>query len=89
MSLVKKFLLGLGGAALMVTGVASTASAHDPIGAGDYCELYAREYAAVHAPSSREPGYVHRGLPHFVANISRKDEILLGSLQESAASDFH
>jgi hypothetical protein len=51
MSLVKKLLLGVGGAALMVTGVASTASAQDLIGAGDHCDLYAREYAAVHAPS--------------------------------------
>ncbi len=50
MSLVKKFLLGVGGAALMATGIASTASAQVVLGGGEPCDRYAREYAAIHAP---------------------------------------
>jgi hypothetical protein len=51
MSATKKLLLRLGGAAIVATGVASAASAQTLVAAGvDACELYAREYAAVHVP---------------------------------------
>jgi hypothetical protein len=49
MSLAKQLLLGVGGAAVMAIGVSGTANAQVVASAGS-CELYAREYAAVHAP---------------------------------------
>jgi hypothetical protein len=49
MSVTRKLLLGLGGAAMAAVGLASTANAQVVATAGS-CELYAREYAAVHAP---------------------------------------
>ncbi len=49
MSVTRKLLLGLGGAAIAAMGLASTANAQVVATAGS-CELYAREYAAVHAP---------------------------------------
>ena len=51
MSMTKKLLLGLGGAAIVAVGTASMASAQSEVAAGvRACELYAREYAAVHVP---------------------------------------
>ncbi len=51
MSMTKKLLLGLGGAAIVAVGTASMASAQSEVAAGvRACELYAREYAAVYAP---------------------------------------
>ncbi|HUE46822.1 MAG TPA: BA14K family protein [Aestuariivirgaceae bacterium] len=53
MSVVKSFLLGLGGAAVVASGVAgtaSTASAHTVAAGVGACEFYAREYAAVNTP---------------------------------------
>jgi hypothetical protein len=48
MSVVKKFLLGAAGAAVLATGAASSAMPRRCCATG--CDLYAREYAAVHAP---------------------------------------
>src|SRR5688572_22858268 len=50
MSVTKKLLLGIGGAAVMATGLAGTANAHVVAASAASCEFYAREYAAVHAP---------------------------------------
>jgi hypothetical protein len=53
MSVVKSFLLGLGGAAVVASGVAgtaSTASAQTVAAGVGACEHYAREYAAVNTP---------------------------------------
>jgi hypothetical protein len=53
MSVVKSFLLGLGGAAVVASGVAgtaSTASAQTVAAGYGACEHYAREYAAVNTP---------------------------------------
>lgn len=50
MSVSRKILLGLGGAAVMATGLAGTANAHVVAAGAGACEVYAREYAAVHAP---------------------------------------
>jgi len=53
MSVVKSFLLGLGGAAVVASGVAGTASSASAqtVAAGvGACEHYAREYAAVNTP---------------------------------------
>lgn len=50
MSVVKSLLLGMGGAAVMATGLAGTANAHVVAAGAGACEVYAREYAAVHAP---------------------------------------
>lgn len=53
MSVVKSFLLGLGGAAVVASGVAgatSTASAQTVAAGVGACEYYAREYAAVNTP---------------------------------------
>jgi hypothetical protein len=53
MSVVKSFLLGLGGAAVVASGVAgtaSTASAQTVAAGVGACEHYGREYAAVNTP---------------------------------------
>jgi hypothetical protein len=50
MSVVKSLLLAVGGAAIVATGVAGTANAHIVAASPGSCDLYAREYAAVHAP---------------------------------------
>jgi len=50
MSVSKKILLALGGAAVVATGLAGTANAHVVAAGAGACEIYAREYAAVHAP---------------------------------------
>lgn len=50
MSATKKLLLGLGGAAIVATGVASTANAQMVAAGAGACEVYAREYAAAYAP---------------------------------------
>jgi hypothetical protein len=50
MSVTRKLLLGLGGAAVVATGVASTANAQTVAAGAGACEVYAREYAAVYAP---------------------------------------
>jgi hypothetical protein len=52
MSVVKSFLLGLGGAAVVASGVAGTTSASaQTVAAGvGACEHYAQEYAAVNTP---------------------------------------
>ncbi len=53
MSVVKSFLLGLGGAAVVASGVAGTtgsASAHTVAAGVGACENYAGEYAAVNTP---------------------------------------
>jgi hypothetical protein len=49
MSKTRKLLLGLGGAAIVAAGIAGPASAQVAAGVRA-CELYAREYAAVHVP---------------------------------------
>lgn len=77
MSVSKKILLGLGGAAVMATGLAGTANAHVVAAGAGACELYAREYAAVHAPQFGLAGwdtayrYAHNeclaGGPSFVS----------------------
>jgi hypothetical protein len=50
MSVAKKFLLGAAGAALLATGAAGSAHAQAVYAATDACEMYAHEYATVHAP---------------------------------------
>jgi hypothetical protein len=50
MSVVKKFLFGAAGAALLATGAAGSAHAQAMYAATDPCDMYAREYAAVNAP---------------------------------------
>lgn len=53
MSVVKSFLLGLGGAAVVASGVAgsaSTASAQVVAATAGACEQYAQEYAGVNTP---------------------------------------
>jgi hypothetical protein len=50
MSVVKSLLLAVGGAAMVATGVASTANAHVVAAGPGACEAYASEYAAVNAP---------------------------------------
>lgn len=53
MSVVRSFLLGLGGAAVVASGVAgptSTASAQTVAAGVGACEHYARQYAAVNTP---------------------------------------
>lgn len=50
MSVVSKILLGIGGAAVVATGLAGTANAQVVAATAGSCELYAREYAAVQAP---------------------------------------
>ena len=50
MTVSRKILLALGGAAVMATGLAGTANAHVVAAGAGACEVYAREYAAVHAP---------------------------------------
>lgn len=77
MSVSKKILLGLGGAAVMATGLAGTANAHVVAAGAGACEVYAREYAAVHAPQFGLAGwdtayrYAHNeclaGGPSFVS----------------------
>jgi hypothetical protein len=49
MSVVKKFLLGAAGAAVLATGAAGSAHAQMYAATGP-CDMYAREYAAVYAP---------------------------------------
>ena len=46
----RKILLAVGGAAVMATGVAGTANAHVVAASSGSCDLYAREYATIHAP---------------------------------------
>jgi hypothetical protein len=50
MTVTRKLLLGLGGAAIVATGVASTANAQTMAAGAGACEVYAREYASVYAP---------------------------------------
>lgn len=50
MSVTKKFLLAIGGAAVLATGIAGTASAHVVAAGPETCEAYARQYAAANAP---------------------------------------
>jgi hypothetical protein len=50
MSVVKKFLFGAAGAAVLATGAASSVHAQAMYVATDPCDMYAREYAAVNAP---------------------------------------
>jgi hypothetical protein len=50
MSVVKSLLLAVGGAAMVATGVASTANAHVVAAGPGACEAYASEYAAVNGP---------------------------------------
>jgi len=50
MPVSRKILLALGGAAVMATGLAGTANAHVVAAGAGACEVYAREYAAVHSP---------------------------------------
>ena len=50
MSVSRKILLGLGGAAIMAAGAAGTANAQVVAASTGSCDLYAREYATMHAP---------------------------------------
>ena len=50
MSVVKSLLLAVSGAAIVATGVASTANAHVVAAGPGACEAYAGEYAAVNSP---------------------------------------
>jgi hypothetical protein len=78
MSVVKSFLLGLGGAAVVasaIAGTASTASAQTVAAGVGACEHYAREYAAVNTPRFGDWDTAYRfaynecitGGPDFVA----------------------
>ena len=78
MSVVKSFLLGLGGAAVVASGVAgtaSTASAQTVAAGVGACEYYAHEYAAVNTPRYGDWNTAYRfaynecltGGPDFVA----------------------
>jgi hypothetical protein len=78
MSVVKSFLLGLGGAAVVASGVAgttSTASAQSVAAGVGACEHYAREYAGVNTPRYGDWNTAYRfaynecltGGPDFVA----------------------
>lgn len=78
MSVVKSFLLGLGGAAVVASGVAATAgtaSAHSVAAGVGACEQYGREYAAVNTPRHGDWNTAYRfaynecvtGGPDFVA----------------------
>jgi hypothetical protein len=78
MSVVKSFLLGLGGAAVVASGVAgtaSTASAQTVAAGVGACEHYAREYAGVNTPRYGDWNTAYRfaynqcltGGPDFVA----------------------
>jgi hypothetical protein len=50
MSVVKNLLLAVGGAAIVATGLATSASAQVVAAGPGACEAYASEYAAVNAP---------------------------------------
>lgn len=50
MSANRNILLGLGAAAVMATGFAGAANAHVVAASSGSCDLYAREYATIHAP---------------------------------------
>jgi hypothetical protein len=82
MSVVRSLLLGLGGAAIVATGVAgtaSTANAQVVAATPGACEIYAHEYAAVHASQFGTAGWdtAYRfaynecliGGPSFVAGL--------------------
>jgi hypothetical protein len=57
MSVAKKVLLGLGGAAVMAAGIAGTANAQVVAAGPGACDAYAHEYAAVNAPQFGFGGY--------------------------------
>ena len=78
MSVVKSLLLGLGGAAVVASGVAGTTSANAQLVAATTgaCESYAQEYAAVNTPRFGDWNTAYRfaynecltGGPEFVAD---------------------